>query len=49
MKWDDTHNHYIYTLTDVLRAGKPGQKVKLVIVRGGKNIELEATLAERKG
>jgi hypothetical protein len=48
VKWDDTDIATIYTLIDVLRAGKPGQKVKLVILRGGKNVELEATLAERK-
>lgn len=36
-------------LTDVLRRSKPGDKVKLVVIRDGKNVELEATLAERKG
>lgn len=36
-------------LTDVLRRSKAGDKVKLVVVRDGKNVELEATLAERKG
>lgn len=36
-------------LTDVLRRSKAGDKVKLVVIRDGKNVELEATLAERKG
>ena len=36
-------------LTDALRRAKPGDKVKLVVVRDGKNVELEATLSERKG
>jgi hypothetical protein len=49
LKWDDTDIASLYTLTDLLKGGKPGQKVKLVIVRGGKNVTLEATLAERKG
>jgi S1-C subfamily serine protease len=39
----------IYDLTNSLAKGKPGDKVKLTVVRDGKNVELEATLAERKG
>jgi hypothetical protein len=41
----------LYDLSDVLAKGKPGQKVKLKVLRdGGKTpVELEATLAERKG
>jgi hypothetical protein len=49
MKWDDTDIASLYTLTDLLKGAKPGQTVKLVILRGGKNVEVEATLAERKG
>ena len=39
----------IYDLTDVLKKGKPGQKLKITALRDGKAIETEATLAERKG
>jgi hypothetical protein len=35
-------------LTDALRKGKPGEKVKLVYFRGEKKVETETTLAERK-
>jgi hypothetical protein len=35
-------------LTDVLRRSKAGDKVKLVVLRDGKTVELEATLAARK-
>jgi predicted metalloprotease with PDZ domain len=38
----------IYDLTDALNAADPGQKVKLRVRRGGKEVELEATLAERR-
>ena len=40
----------LYDLTDALAAGKPGQTVKLQVLRGDAKepIELEATLAERK-
>lgn len=40
----------LYDLTDALAASKPGQKVKLQVLRGDAKepIELEATLAERK-
>src|SRR5262249_2943799 len=48
LKWDDSDVAALHTLTDLLKGGKPGQKVKLVILRGGKNVEVEATLAERK-
>jgi S1-C subfamily serine protease len=36
-------------LTNALAAGKAGQKVKLTVRRDGEDVELEATLAERKG
>lgn len=49
IQFNDTKLESLYTLTDVLREAKPGDKVKLVVTRDGKNIEVEATLAERKG
>lgn len=36
-------------LTDALGKAKPGEKVKIIVIRGGKNLELSATLRERKG
>ena len=39
----------IYDLTDVLKKGKPGDKVKVTYVRDGKRQEVETTLAARKG
>jgi hypothetical protein len=41
----------LYDLSDVLAKGKPGQKVKLKVLREGSKdpIEMEATLAEKKG
>jgi len=39
----------IYDLTDVLKKGKPGDKLKITALRDGKPVETEATLAERKG
>jgi hypothetical protein len=36
-------------LTDALRKGKPGDKVKLIYLRGEEKVETETTLAERKG
>jgi hypothetical protein len=36
-------------LTNVLAAAKPGQIVKLIILRDKQRLELEATLTERKG
>ncbi len=39
----------IYDLTEALQKGKPGDKVKLGLLRDGKAIEVEATLSERKG
>jgi hypothetical protein len=38
----------LYDLTDALAKGKPGDKVKLGVIRDGQRIELEATLAARK-
>jgi hypothetical protein len=38
----------IYDLTDILARGKPGQKVKIAVIRDGKRVETQTTLAERK-
>jgi hypothetical protein len=38
----------VYDLTDVLRKGKPGEKVKVTFLRDGKRTQVEATLAARK-
>jgi Zn-dependent M28 family amino/carboxypeptidase len=35
-------------LTNALGAAKPGQKIKLGVMRDGKRVEMEATLTERK-
>jgi hypothetical protein len=47
--WNGEPMTNLYELTDALRRGKPGDKVKLKVLREGKTIDLEATLAERKG
>ena len=39
----------VYDLTEVLRKGKPGDKVKVGYLRDGKREEVEVTLAARKG
>jgi Peptidase family M28/PDZ domain/PA domain len=39
----------LYDLTDSLSKAKPGDKVKLGVVREKKTVELDATLVERKG
>jgi Zn-dependent M28 family amino/carboxypeptidase len=49
LQFNDDKIESLYTLTDLLAAGKPGDKVKIVVLRDGKKVELEATLAERKG
>ena len=38
----------IYDLTDVLSRGKPGEKLKIAVLRDGKRVESEATLVERR-
>jgi Zn-dependent M28 family amino/carboxypeptidase len=47
---DEKKIHNLYDLTDVLAGGKPGQKVKLYVIRDATTqpIEIEATLAARK-
>jgi hypothetical protein len=49
IQFNDEKLETLYTLTDVLAKAKPGDKVKLIVVREGKNVEVEATLVERKG
>ena len=49
IKFGEQNIDSLYGLSDALAGGKPGQKVKLVVIRDGKNVELDATLAERKG
>jgi hypothetical protein len=48
-RWGDESVDSLYTLTDLLAKAKPGNKVKLTVTRDGKPVELDATLAERKG
>jgi S1-C subfamily serine protease len=48
VKWDESNLDSVYGLTDELKKAKPGQKIKLGVLRDGKRIELEATLAEPK-
>jgi S1-C subfamily serine protease len=45
----DTKIDNLMDLTEALRKGKPGDKVKLVYLRGEEKVETETTLAERKG
>jgi S1-C subfamily serine protease len=45
---DDDKVGSIYDLTDILARGKPGQKLKIALLREGKRVETEATLVERK-
>jgi hypothetical protein len=48
-KWNDTDVANLMDLTEALRKGKPGDKVKLKVLRAKETIDVEATLAERKG
>ena len=50
VKVDDKVIDDLYDLTDVLAKGKPGQVVKLQVLRGENKtrVEMEAMLAERK-
>lgn len=47
--WGDKQMDNLTDMMGFLIKGKPGDKVKLKVVRDGKPIELEATLTERKG
>jgi len=48
VQWDSSKIDTLYDLSDMLAKGKVGQKVKLKVIRDGKPIEVEATLAARK-
>lgn len=39
----------IYDLTDVLAEGQPGQTIRITVLRHGQSVNLEATLAARRG
>jgi hypothetical protein len=39
----------VYDLTDFLKKAKPGEKVKITVLRDGKTVDAEATLTARKG
>ncbi len=45
--FDDVEVNNIYDFVNALRSRKPGDKVKLVVKRDGKRVELEATLGRR--
>jgi aminopeptidase YwaD len=45
-QWDGHKMDSVYDLTDELTKAKPGQKVKISVLRGADTIEVEATLAE---
>lgn len=47
-QFDKTKIDNLIDLSNALAEARPGQKVKLQIKRGGKMIEIEATLTERK-
>jgi hypothetical protein len=48
VKWDAKAIDTLYDLSDMLARGKHGQMVKLKVMRDGKPIEIQATLATRK-
>jgi hypothetical protein len=48
VQWNDAKLDSLQQLQNLLDAGKPGQTVKLGVIRDGKRIDLDATLAERK-
>jgi hypothetical protein len=45
-QWDGHKMDSVYDLTDELTKAKPGQKVKISVLRGPDTLEVEATLAE---
>ncbi len=47
VKWDEKTIDTLYDLSDMLAKGKAGQTVKLKLMRDGKPIETQATLATR--
>ena len=48
VQWNTNQVDSLQQLTNLLAAGKAGDKVKLGVLREGKRLDLEATLAERK-
>ncbi|HET6251338.1 MAG TPA: M28 family peptidase [Tepidisphaeraceae bacterium] len=48
VQWNDKKLDSLLQLQNLLDGSKPGDKVKLGVLRNGKRIELEATLTERK-
>ena len=48
VQFGDKKLENLIDLTNALGAAKPGQKVKLAVMREGKRVEMEATLTERK-
>jgi S1-C subfamily serine protease len=49
VKFDGRKLDTLYDLTDALARSKPGQRVKIELLRDGQAIDVEVTLAERKG
>ena len=49
VKFDGRQLDTLYDLTDALARSKPGQKVKIQVLRGKETIDFEVTLVERKG
>lgn len=48
IKWNSDKTETLEGLSDLLAKAKPGDKVHLVVLRDGKDIEFDAVLAERK-
>jgi hypothetical protein len=48
LKWNGETLKDVEAFTAKLREGKPGEKVKILLTRDGKDIELEVTLEERQ-
>jgi hypothetical protein len=49
VKWNDGKIDTLYDLSDMLAKGKPGDKVKLGVMRDKQPIVIEATLIKRQG
>lgn len=47
--WDEVRLNNLTDLMTRLSEGKPGDKVKITVRRDGRDVELEATLTERRG
>jgi S1-C subfamily serine protease len=48
IRFDGVHVDNIYDYTFALRSRKPGQQVRITVLRGGKEVELLAVLGRRK-